>query len=249
VIFEFSDKELEKFPEIYDMARQNWLMDKIYWIVDWRYRTATELVPWLEAQVSNPSPELIEIANQIETGETFDDTSINCLNATIDILTYVGDQSIWDIGEKWQTAQETATRWYIWDSTDNNKLFFVGEGLTPPSKYVNAFRAGDCEDGAILMYVLCRLKGIPANRLYLCAGDVIGGGHCWLSYKPIKYPLNSVFLDWCYSVSSSTISTRNFYTIVNNTVICDTGNSIYIRLWFAFNEKLGVKTMAVKKVT
>jgi len=96
-------------------------------------------------------------------------------------------------------------------------------------------RTGDCEDGAILMYVLCRVSGIPANRLLILTGDVRGGGHCWLSYKPMNQPWNLTFLDWCYYYTSKRIETRpKFWISKSNQIL---GNGIrYKKLWWAFNE-------------
>lgn len=98
-----------------------------------------------------------------------------------------------------------------------------------------------CEDGAILMYVLARLAGIPSNRLLLFAGSVNGGGHCWLGYRPVSDPLNFRFLDWCYWPDISLVESRKFYSIIGKQIYSfQTGaykkDNNYYNIWWAFNE-------------
>lgn len=57
-------------------------------------------------------------------------------------------------------------------------------------------RAGDCEDGAIVMANMMLKAGIPYWRIRLNAGSVQGGGHAYVTYLAedgIWY-----VLDWCY---------------------------------------------------
>ena len=102
-------------------------------------------------------------------------------------------------------------------------------------------RKGDCESGALLMYVLCRLAGIPASKLWIMCGDVKGGGHAWLSYIPDEYPLNFAFMDWCYWYKQYSIPLRNKFTIQNKAIHeykrdGEKVSSDYYKLWFVFNE-------------
>lgn len=130
------------------------------------------------------------------------------------------------------------------EKLEDTEMFDITVADTHTVIMKNGIITHNCEDGAILLYILCRLKGIPANRLYILAGSVVGGGHCWLGYKPIHYPLNFVFLDWCYGKngpSMNKVLDRDFYHI-NGTDI--TGDDSYIELWFAFNEDQGVKSMS-----
>jgi len=58
-------------------------------------------------------------------------------------------------------------------------------------------KKGDCEDGAIYMYVMMLNSGIPYWRIRLNAGDVQGGGHAYLTY--LREEDNQWYiLDWCY---------------------------------------------------
>lgn len=83
-------------------------------------------------------------------------------------IRYVGDKETWNADEYWQTPKET------WDR-----------------------KSGDCEDGAILIYCLAKASGIEDWQLYIVAGDVVGGGHCYILYYSDEnaqlYPI-----DWCY---------------------------------------------------
>lgn len=84
------------------------------------------------------------------------------------LVTYTGDPAAWGMTEKWQLPDETFS-----------------------------MRTGDCEDGAILLMEVLRQNGIPANQLYAVAGDVVGGGHCYVVWRSDEDMLEYV-LDWCY---------------------------------------------------
>lgn len=144
--------------------------------------------------------------------QTTDDIMLTILRWTHKNIKYVPDLTSWKMTEKWQTAQETFSK------------------LT-----------ADCEDGAILMYKLARGQGVPANRLLLMCGDVDGGGHCWLAYKPDGYPLNFVFLDWCYWPDLSDIKDRKFYEVSSKKIYrsyytSENLDNQYFNIWFCFNE-------------
>jgi transglutaminase-like putative cysteine protease len=156
---------------------------------------------------------LSEALKEIPNDDDFDKQVIHCLRWVKNNITYVSDKISWDVDEKWQSIEETI-------------------GL----------RTGDCEDGAILLYWLCRFKGVPANRLYILAGDVDGGGHCWLGYKPTEYPLNWIFLDWCYWYNANNLGSRSLFYIneIKISEYTPTGkqvNDSYYKIWFAFNEE------------
>lgn len=95
---------------------------------------------------------LKEIAAEIPTGESHDETALECLKWVMDNITYVGDKTK-GYPEFWQFPFET--------------LYY---------------KTGDCEDGAILLANLMQLKGIPYWKIRLNAGAVKGGGHAYLVY-------------------------------------------------------------------
>lgn len=208
----FRFPETKLSTEVYDTLQHKYWESIISYITNSKYRKSIKLSPWILEQVQNPSEELLKAVEEIPSSEDLDILTRNCLMYVHSIITYTGDTVYWDMTERWQDSRETIV-----------------------------LQHGDCEDGAILCYVLCRLKGVPANRLLLCAGDVEGGGHCWLAYKPNGYPLNWVFLDWCYWYDTTSIDLRNKFWIDNNIIYeyLYTGmlvKSNYLNTWFGFNE-------------
>ena len=111
-----------------------------------------------------------------QTDSTLPDTSdsnndmkaMRALKHVIKYVNYVGDEVQFKRPETWMFAFETWKR-----------------------------RRGDCEDGAILLANMMLKSGIPYWRIRLNAGDVEGGGHCWVTYlreEDDKWYI----LDWCY---------------------------------------------------
>jgi predicted transglutaminase-like cysteine proteinase len=209
---------LAKFPkqlitkEIFDTIEQQYLTSLIYYIIDSKYRTSVQLSSWLKGQVSIQSSEVDKWVNAISTLEDSDGQMVEILRYVRNVLIYKSDKEVWDMLEKWQEGEVSAQK-----------------------------RTGDCEDGAILTYIIARRKGIPANRLLLMCGDVNGGGHCWLAYKPNCYPLDFVFLDWCYFSDVNSIEQRDKFHIEDNSIqeYIDEDTVItsnYYNIWFAFNE-------------
>lgn len=100
-----------------------------------------------------------------------------------------------DPKENWQTANETITR-----------------------------KAGDCEDGAILLYNMMVASGIPVHRVRLNAGDVKGGGHAYVTYySDLK---GWVILDWCYWFNESVGLQKTWQEAEK-----------YFGIWFSWNEE------------
>lgn len=228
-VIRFSE-ELQKVINPFNMLEKGFVTRKIKWLLDWNYQTATELTPWLENQVKNPTTSILLTASLIKNYSNHDRQAIEVLRYVQINLKYKGDQQKWTVGEKWSTADETITAEGNYTVNDQ-KIFY--------NKW-----EGDCEDGAILMYVLCRIKGIPANKLLIMAGDVKGGGHAWLAYRPKEYPLNFAFLDWCYWYNPNVIDKRPLFS-VKKKIITEYQNpeyplikSNYYKIWIVFNEKL-----------
>jgi len=102
---------------------------------------------------------------------TDDEKALAALKKVKLILTYVSDDSNYNVAEFWQDPEIT----------------------------IQSCK-GDCEDGAILLASLMRCAGIPAYRVKICAGWVKTtdgrGGHAYVIYLADDgnwYPL-----DWCY---------------------------------------------------
>lgn len=183
-------------------------------------RESIYLKPWLDKQVLEASKDeevmtIVTDANAtVGDPKDYDTKAINMLRWVKANITYKGDIQTRKAAEYWQTYKETLNT-----------------------------KTGDCEDGAILMYVLCRLSGIPANRLYIAAGDVNGGGHAFLTYKPSYDPTSFSFLDWCYWFDNRPMKARPMFRIVGKEIKESIFNKVkdfrldnYYRIWFLFNE-------------
>ncbi len=219
---------LIKFPkrkidnEVFDYLKTRYFDYLVDWALSSNFRTSVRLSKWLKNQVDTVSPELQKVADSIESSKDYDTQAQLVLKYIVANYVYKLDSDSWKLEEKWQTAEESIR-----------------------------LKTGDCEDFAIVGYVLCRLKGIPSNRLGICAGSVLGGGHCWLVYKPQEYPLNYTFLDWCYWPNIQDMEARpKFY--INGTEIKQYNNdgtevkSNYYNIWFLFNEDFSSRNLEYK---
>jgi len=145
-----------------------------YWIIDTKFRTSVNLKSWLKEQDGNAQLAKIVEDNGWKNIKNKDNRVLAILKFFQNgkYLTYTGDLKQYERTDYWATVKETL-----------------------------ATQKGDCDDGAILVYHACRLAGIDDTRLYLVAGDVIGGGHCYLVYVAddgVEYPI-----DWCYWADKS----------------------------------------------
>ena len=212
-----------KFPnqkitdEVFTVVNTKYWESTIMYILNSSYRKSVSLKPWIKEQVLNSSMEVQLMCDEIADNTDYDIQIIDILQYVRSNFTYISDTTNWKMNEYWQTADES----------------------------VKSLK-GDCEDGAILIYVLARLKGIPANRLLILCGDVKGGGHCWLGYKPNGYPIDFTFIDWCYWYKNQEILYRNKFHIQGTKIYEHTydnemvalQNSDYYNIWFAFNEDI-----------
>lgn len=205
MIIKYPKAMLDGRPEVYDYIEAKGWAYPIYWMIDWKLRKSVKLVDWLEEQIKNASEDFIKIASEITNEKTNDKKMTDILRWVEDNITYRADDDTWKMPDYWQTIDETL------------KL-----------------KTGDCEDGAILTYCLAVLNGVPANRLLIFCGDVDGGGHCWLGYRPDEYPLNWCFMDWCYWFDRSVPNNRTKYYIKDNIIYDDPKNQYY-KIWFGFN--------------
>jgi len=233
MIIKFSDAILKNYPDIYKYAQSNLISDFIYYLIDWNKRRSVELSKWIKNEVSNPSEAVKAVVAKIKTEDNFDMQVWQVMNWVQDFLVYKGDLTHWKANEYWATPDEILTGTSVVNNVNYGPL------------------EGDCEDGAILNYVLCRLKGISANRLMIWCGMVqaninaLSGGHACLFYKPINYPLNFSTLDWCYYPVKTKINERSSFTFVDKDILEEDRinqtkqNSCYKNTWFAFNEDFG----------
>jgi transglutaminase-like putative cysteine protease len=222
----FSSAEMAAFPDIFEYSQNGWLTSIIAYVIDSSFRQAVGLSQWVrhqvETQFESPDPALQALADAVLNLPGYDSQVWAVRYYVQQHFNYKGDPLAWQKSEYWATALESASK-----------------------------MLGDCEDGAVLTYVLCRLKGIPANRLMLWAGEVQNsstapsGGHCCLFYKPEAYPLNFVSLDWCYYPNIKSISDRSLFSFAGKDIEewakpFSQGPlwSKYRSTWFAFNEEV-----------
>lgn len=219
MIIKYSNKIMERFGNEIFNYMQTLSVDKfVTYMIDWRYRKAVHLKSWIKNQVDNPTEKVLEAVGQISKKDNYDKQMIEILKWVKINHVYKGDIDVWNIGEKWQTVDETLS-----------------------------LGTGDCEDISILIYVLGRLFKVPANRLMLICGYVKTntgkGGHCYLGYRPKNYPMNWAFLDWCYDSKVSQIGVRPLFTIIEKNIqeyrplYWNERDSKYLDIWFAFNEE------------
>jgi transglutaminase-like putative cysteine protease len=214
--------------DLYDSVMTKYFQSIVYYTINSKYRTSVKLTEWLKEQIDNPMQIILDATNEIEDTDDYDVLMIRILRYIRNRLTYIGDITNWKMNEYWARAFETL-------ESD----------------------LGDCEDGAILMYVLARLKGVPANRLMIFAGDVKDPstqelvGHCWLGYKPNGYPIDYVNLDWCYYYTNKDIMNRNKFHYEGTEIqehsytdeLIPLKSSNYKEIWFGFNENRSHKSL------
>ena len=166
----------------------------LFWIINSKYRTSVKLSKWLNEQVANVDPAMSLLALSLK-GKDNDETILNILKYVRRTMKYVGDIEGWAMPEYWQEAITTFD-----------------------------LKTGDCEDGAILIYILARLAKIPAYQITIAAGDVQGGGHAYCIYSA-DYDGVDRYIDWCYWYDSTIIKSRK------------THDNRYLNEWFRFNEE------------
>ena len=155
------------------IREQSFFETVVSYIIDWSMSWKSyNLQKWLSTATVLPS-ELIDQTAYISKLKNNKEKMLDILGFVNSKITYIGDSKKWKVEEKWQTAEQT---WSL--------------------------KTGDCEDGAILIYSIAHYYGIPDWQVYLVAGDVKGGGHCYVTYfntqNALEYPI-----DWCYWFSES----------------------------------------------
>lgn len=181
-----------------------------YYVMNRNTREAVDVPVWLNKNITDNKDALekILVDNNL-VGSGHDITIINILKWATKNYRYVQDRLQYKNVEYWASVDETIK---------NGK--------------------GDCEDVAVLIFCLARVAGISHNQIHIIAGDVVGGGHCWVSYRSHNYPYVEYFIDWCYWVNTTIIRQRKAYLVKNNKVVLPT-ESNYLSIWFRANDKSG----------
>ena|SRR3990167_6662030 len=232
---QFSRKMLDVFPEVYTYIQGGLIESFIIWVTDSKKRRASYLSKFLKDQIENPSEKLLKVAEKVPFTPDYDDQIFECFRWVKDNLDYKGDAETWKISDYWATSEELLNL---------------------------AKLEGDCEDGSMLIYILARLKGVPANRMMLWAGEAENPfdnnkivGHCNLFYKPKSYPLHFASMDWCYYPNLYHVESRNLFCFSENEVhefeqthdwVIKT--SKYKSSWFFFNENWSASRYSLKRL-
>jgi hypothetical protein len=209
----------------------NFIEGLVYYVIDSQYRKSVKLTTFMSEQVTQAENNLdaVALAFMLQ-GETEADTMFN-------IFQWVRKNKIW------------RSDWDNW-----NKLEYWEDFNTAfKNKYM------DCESGSLLMYCLARLCDVSHHNLYLFCSDATDKtgtfGHAYLAYRPVTYPLNFVFLDWCHDYSPLSIAKRRKYTVVDKKIVpydltnlgyVAVNSQAYSNLWFAFNEKQSVRNIKLR---
>ena len=208
--FEYSEALMRKFGStVHSCLDSNWVNRIYYWIVDrLNGSNLINLTYWLAPQIASPLRALEEYVIYRKWKEMDQD------KAVIEILKYVhanckyiGDHEKDKVADRWQVADETFLE-----------------------------KSGDCEDGAVLILVLCRLAGIPYTRIRLAASHVANpyngmmAGHAYVKYKPEFKATGDddtwVVLDWCWFYDHRAIGWRSKFKNLNT----------YREAWFEVND-------------
>lgn len=134
------------------LSERGWFSTALLWVIDSKFRTMKYVDNFLQEQIDNPSKEIVDMAQALRLNNPYK-TVAYIENWVYGHLTYVTDLKAQGMSEKWSTALETFKS-----------------------------RKDDCEGQNGLIYVLCRLAGIPASNLYCCVGDTSGGYHFWVIF-------------------------------------------------------------------
>ena len=127
-----------------------------------------------------------------------DQKALACLKWVINNIKYLSDKSQFNLIEYWMYPQE--------------------------SLHV---RAGDCDDGAILLANLMLVLGIPQWKIRIVAGWTFDHqGHCYVTYY-CEETEKWVALDWCFYPNTKKIKDRRDYK----------NSGIYADVWFSWTKK------------
>lgn len=133
-----------------------------------------------------------------------------------------------------KTNDEKALAILIWVQTNiEYKTDMVVEGIDEYWQFwyeTLLLRSGDCEDGHILIANLLLAAGIPYWRVWLTAGWVKDGGHCYCDYIR-ESDDEPVVMDWCYEKSQLPVAARP-----QRKDMLD-----YLQNWFSWNLKIVFK--------
>jgi len=219
----------------------NWLYNLIYGVKDKEIQNLKEQIKLLFDEIENKSkqeikeeyynnkyPQVNLTYKRIETDGIYQIDLRNFINPndfSIPLVSGITDDEIALKGLKWVMNNIK----YKMDSS--NETYKTSEYWAYPYQTL-IHKAGDCEDGAILLYNILLKSGIPYWKLRLTAGFVKNPttnkkeGHCYLTYY-CQEEDKWVILDWCWFPNTLEIKERKEYKEEEN----------YLDVWFSWNMK------------
>lgn len=185
----WSDKLAEKYKKqtsknlatvLHDWLDSKWSPFTVLYRLNWHNKKLVNVSDWLRNQIDKPYFELLNAAGSIryvdaEGNLDSDKTVVYALRFVKDHLKYKPDILTWKAIEYWAEAYEALE---------------MGED--------------DCDGYAVLLFVLCRLAGVPANQIRVQCGPVVDPndpsktvGHAYVKYRANK-DFKWYILDGCY---------------------------------------------------
>lgn len=188
--------------------------DIIWYYLDSKYREAVNVSKFIKEQLDEAILHQIVAENGWWDYEDDDDKVIAILAWVRTNITWTSDPTQYKKVEYWATVVETLTS-----------------------------MKGDCEDGMLLIYALCRVAGVPKDKIKCSAMDVDNlkggiGGHAVTKYKSDIYPTVHFFLDWCYYPDPRPISMRSAYLMEKKNI---RPYGPYYKFWFLADEDQGYR--------
>ena len=151
------------------MRKIGWVESRVYWLINSRYRTYSELKTWIKFQLENPGPELKKVAAQMTFIKNEDKRMQEIIRYWNVKLTYKADD-----GEEWANAEDTI-KTLKGDCEDGAALVFLTARLSGISENRIFFVCGHVRDPnlrpvdvghAYCVYIANNLKEYVADWTY-----------------------------------------------------------------------------------
>ena len=183
-MIKYSKEIMERWGDIILKRKREWnFIQSVWYQLDWKTSEVRNLRDWFSEHLREMEkvPEFMQHVKLLSKIKKNDDRVVEALRVIKNHVTYIPDQKVWGVKEKWQTPQLT---WYK--------------------------RTGDCEDGSLLLAALLHYCKIPPDQWEVRCGNVITGeGHCYIVYVSNETGLEYA-LDWCYWYDDSYVARRKF---------------------------------------
>ncbi len=180
---------------------EKWYQTVYYYMIDSKYRTKKRLDKFLSEQLIDPDFTLVRLAEKLRDKNP-DITVMNILRWVRDNIKYEYDKDNFGKNEFWATAVETFN-----------------------------IKIDDCDGQNGLIYVLCRIAGIPPYVLYSVIGDSAVGGHYWVVYYSTRNR-KLVCIDATFSFNPTKIRYRRKFVLKGDE---------YQKIWYLFTDKYTFK--------